>query len=174
MLVLDNVDSILEYRNRSGLYQQGVEPYRQLFDRQFKRLSPLQQQITYWLAINREGVTARFSPDGQFIVSGSCDRTLKLWDVLTGQCDQTLTGHSELIYTLLVASVQPPDETSARLTALSGSLDESIKLWDLQEKKCWQTLRTSRPYKGMKIDGIQGLTDAQWATLNALGAAPIS
>jgi hypothetical protein len=29
-----------------------------LLDRQFDRLSPLQQQIMYWLAINREGVTA--------------------------------------------------------------------------------------------------------------------
>jgi len=29
-----------------------------LLDRQFERLSPLQQQIMYWLAINREGVTS--------------------------------------------------------------------------------------------------------------------
>jgi organic radical activating enzyme len=28
-----------------------------LLDQQFDRLSPLQQQIMYWLAINREGVT---------------------------------------------------------------------------------------------------------------------
>jgi WD40 repeat protein len=115
---------------------------------------------------------ARFSPDGQFIVSASLDRTLKLWDVLTGQCDQTLTGHSELIYSLIVGSVQFGDEGSARLTALSGSLDESIKLWDLQANKCWQTLRAPRPYEGMKLEGIQGLTEAQWATLQALGAAP--
>ena len=116
-------------------------------------------------------MVARFSPDGQFIVSGSMDCTLKLWDIRTGQCYQTLAGHSELVYTLLVASVQFGDEASASLTAFSGSLDESIKLWDLQAHKCWQTLRTPRPYEDMKIKGIQGLTEAQWATLKALGAA---
>jgi WD40 repeat protein len=115
---------------------------------------------------------AQFTPDGQLIVSGSLDRTLKLWDVLTGQCDQTLVGHSDLIFTLLAASVQLADEPSARLTAFSGSLDESIKLWDLQANKCWQTLRTPRPYEGIKLEGTQGLTEAQWATLKALGAAP--
>jgi WD40 repeat protein len=115
-------------------------------------------------------MVAQFSPDAQFIVSGSLDRTLRLWDVRTGQCYQTLGSHSELIYTLLVTSIQLADEASAQLTAISGSLDESIKFWDLQANKCWQTWKVPRPYEGMKLEGIQGLTKAQWATLNALGA----
>jgi WD40 repeat protein len=117
---------------------------------------------------------AQFTPDGQFIVSGGLERTLKLWDIRTGECYRTLAGHSDLIYTLLVASIQLGDEASARFTAISGSLDESIKFWDLPAQKCWQTLRTPRPYEGMKIQGIQGLTEAQWITLNVLGAAPRS
>ncbi|MEP0885603.1 NB-ARC domain-containing protein [Trichocoleus sp. ST-U3] len=118
-------------------------------------------------------MVARFTPDGQFIVSGSLDCTLKVWDIGTGECHQTLNGHSDLIYTLLVTSTQLGEEAPTRLTAISGSLDESIKLWDLQAHKCWQTLRTSRPYEGMKVEGVQGLTEAQWATLTALGAAPL-
>jgi WD40 repeat protein len=119
-------------------------------------------------------MAAQFTPDSQFIVSGGLKRTLKLWDIRTGQCYCTLAGHSDLIYILLVASVQLGDEASARFTAISGSLDESIKFWDLQAHKCWQTLRTPRPYEGMKIGGIQGLTEAQWTTLKALGATPRS
>ena len=33
-------------------------------------------------------------PDGQRVVSGSLDKTLKVWDVETGECVTTLKGHS--------------------------------------------------------------------------------
>jgi WD40 repeat protein len=107
-----------------------------------------------------------FSPNPEWLLSASFDQTLKPWDVRTGQFYQTLARHSELIYTLLVASIQLGDEDSARLIAVSGSLDESIKLWDLQARNCWQTLRVPRPY-----EGIQEVTEAPWTTLKTLGAA---
>jgi WD40 repeat protein len=34
-----------------------------------------------------------YSPSGDLIASGSYDRTVRLWDVETGACRQTLTGH---------------------------------------------------------------------------------
>jgi hypothetical protein len=33
-----------------------------------------------------------------------------------------------------------------------------------------KTLRSDRPYEGMNITGVTGITDAQKATLKALGA----
>ena len=33
-------------------------------------------------------------PDGRRVVSGSEDKTLKVWDVATGKCVVTLEGHS--------------------------------------------------------------------------------
>jgi len=33
-----------------------------------------------------------FSADGQFLLSGGLDRTIKLWDVATGRCIRTLMG----------------------------------------------------------------------------------
>ena len=33
-------------------------------------------------------------PDGRRVVSASLDKTLKVWDVETGECLATLQGHS--------------------------------------------------------------------------------
>ena len=33
-------------------------------------------------------------PDGRRVVSASADKTLKVWDVATGECVATLEGHS--------------------------------------------------------------------------------
>jgi WD40 repeat protein len=113
--------------------------------------------------------TAQFSPEGQFILSGSLDRTLKLWDVQTGACLKTLSGHADLIYRLLVALV-PIGENPSSLTAFTASLDENIKVWDLETGDCRETWRSPRPYEGMQIHNIHGLTKAQTSTLTALGA----
>lgn len=152
-------------------------------DGQWLLSASLDQTIKLWSVATGEclqtlkghegGVTtAQFSPNGQFVVSGSLDRSVKVWDLLTGQC-YSLTGHSEMIHTLLVASVQL-ETYAATLTAFSGSLDESIKVWDLPAHKCSKTLRIPRSYEGMKIQGMQGLTQAQAATLEVLGTAASS
>ena len=39
-----------------------------------------------------------FNPQGSRLLTASSDKTAKLWDPLTGQCLQTLSGHSEEIF----------------------------------------------------------------------------
>jgi WD40 repeat protein len=48
--------------------------------------------------------------------------------------------------------------------------DGAITLWDLESGEQLQTLRRDRPYERLNITGIRGLTEAQKATLRALGA----
>ena len=35
-----------------------------------------------------------FNPDGKTVASASNDKTVKVWSVADGQCQQTLEGHS--------------------------------------------------------------------------------
>jgi WD40 repeat protein len=43
-------------------------------------------------------LACEFAPKGDTIVSGSSDKTLKIWDVASGTCQATLEGHRYLFW----------------------------------------------------------------------------
>jgi WD40 repeat protein len=115
------------------------------------------------LAGHADGVLCLSShPQSAILASGSFDCTIKLWNTSTGECLQTLSDHREPIYSI---KFHPDGRTLA-----SGSWDETIKIWDAQTGQCLQTLRADRPYEGINITGVTGLSTAQKSTLRALGA----
>jgi len=103
-----------------------------------------------------------FSPDGCTIASGSDDHTVRLWDVNSGDCLKILQGHTNGLWSV---AFSPDGQTLA-----SAGQDETIKLWKVKTGECLNTLRADRPYEGMNITGVTGLTEAQKATLRTLGA----
>jgi len=60
------------------------------------------------------------------------DKTVKIWDAATGTCTQTLTGHSDHVWSVTFS----PD---SKLVA-SGSHDKTVKIWDAATGTCTQTL----------------------------------
>jgi WD40 repeat protein len=52
------------------------------------------------LQIGHTGKVIAFSPDGKTLASGGDDRTLKLWDMKTGELKRTLIGHGAKLTTI--------------------------------------------------------------------------
>ncbi|MBW4659063.1 MAG: hypothetical protein KME15_10335 [Drouetiella hepatica Uher 2000/2452] len=110
--------------------------------------------------------TVSFSPNSKTLVSGSFDHTLKIWNSNTGECLQTFRGHTSGILSVLWQSLAV--EGVPRI--ISSSLDGTIKIWHPETGVCLQTLRAPRPYEGMNVTRLSGLTEAQQETLRELGA----
>ncbi len=72
------------------------------------------------------------SPDGQTLVSGSWDATIKAWELSTGKLVRTLTDHAGTVYS---AAISPDGQT-----LVSGSKDKTIKVWELSTGKLVRTL----------------------------------
>jgi len=69
-----------------------------------------------------------FSSDGTSLVSGSHDKTVKLWDIQTGGVIRTIHDHATLVFSVSIS----PDCT----TVASGSVDNKICLWNVQTGEC--------------------------------------
>jgi len=74
-----------------------------------------------------------FSSDGTALVSGSNDKTVKLWDVQTGGVVKTFFGHTNLVTSVSI---------SADYTMIaSGSFDNTVHLWDIHTGDCHHVIK---------------------------------
>jgi WD40 repeat protein len=86
-----------------------------------------------------------WSPDGSLLATASADRTVRIWDVATGEVLNTLRGHTEGV----IGVAWSPDGT--RL--LTHSRDETARVWDAETG---EALLVFREHEELVVD-------AQWS-----------
>ncbi|CAG8973018.1 hypothetical protein HYALB_00007867 [Hymenoscyphus albidus] len=65
------------------------------------------------------------------LVSGGCDRDVRVWDMSTGESLHTLRGHTSTVRCLKMAN---------STTAISGSRDTTLRVWDIETGLCKNVL----------------------------------
>lgn len=64
-----------------------------------------------------------FSLDGKYVLTGSQNHTVRLWDVTTGKTVQTLNAHAGDVYGVAFS----PDGQ----TVITGNEDGTARLWQV-------------------------------------------
>jgi len=103
-----------------------------------------------------------WTASGERLISGGSDGMVRWWDVPREECVRIRKAHQGTVQSL---GISP----NGRRLASCGD-DHAIHLWDLEGGDWLRTLRRDRPYERLDITGIRGLSDAQKASLRALGA----
>ncbi|KAI0289930.1 WD40-repeat-containing domain protein, partial [Multifurca ochricompacta] len=78
------------------------------------------------------GATRGWGQPGALVVSGGCDKDVRVWDVRTGLTLYVLRGHTSTIRCLKVLHNRP--------VAVSGSRDSTLRVWDVQRGRMLRVL----------------------------------
>ncbi|KAJ1978554.1 hypothetical protein H4R35_001863 [Dimargaris xerosporica] len=85
-----------------------------------------------------------------WVMTGSWDKSVRVWDQRSGECLQVLTGHSDFVKCLVlapggrhcrVAAALDGQTLSGHPWLFSGSSDATIRQWDLATHRCVRVLQ---------------------------------
>ncbi|XP_049832057.1 notchless protein homolog 1 [Schistocerca gregaria] len=137
----DPVNNTSVTYNKTEMQQQALQKYESVIANGGERLVSGSDDFTLFLwqpESNKKPVArmtghqqlindVKFSPDARIIASASFDKSIKLWDGLTGKYLTSLRGHVQAVYQVAWAA-------DSRLL-VSGSADSTLKVWNLKSGK---------------------------------------
>ncbi|HEX8565308.1 MAG TPA: TIR domain-containing protein [Pyrinomonadaceae bacterium] len=135
------------------------EEYRWLLD---ACLSPLKDNPKAVVAENADQIifdkvlkghtnstaSVAITADGKLIVSGSFDKTIRVWETESGKCLSVLKDKANPVLSVAI--------TADGKLIVSGSLDKTVRVWETESGKCLSVLKghTDSPYGvGITADG---------------------
>lgn len=92
-----------------------------------------QKSPAHSIAANHRFVALAVSLDGKYVISGSFDELVRVWDIKTGKCVTIMEGHNGFVWDIAIS-------LDGKI-ALSGSSDKSVRFWDIKTGECVRILR---------------------------------
>jgi WD40 repeat protein len=95
-----------------------------------------------------------FSPDDRILVSGCYDKTVRVWDLITGGLIKIMIGHKGVVTSVAISRNGK--------TLITASADNTVRLWDIRR----ETQQTIGNFGG----GVTSVTFSQDGTMVAAGS----
>jgi WD40 repeat protein len=77
-----------------------------------------------------------------YIITGSADKTIRIWSLSLYQCFKTLQGHSDNVTCL---------EIYSKDLLLSGSTDKTIRIWSIESGNCLNKIINDSRIRCLKL-----------------------
>lgn len=101
-------------------------------------------------------VATDISDDGRFLVTGSADHTVKLWDLSTGREIRTFTGHQGGI-----KEVRLDEEHDLLVSAAETTGGAELRTWSISSGSGGRTVKAGKDLTMLGV--LLGDTEIQWA-----------
>ena len=83
-------------------------------------------------------LSIQFSPDDKLLVSGSDDKTIRVWDVNTRQAIKTLTGHNNEVRYVRFS------QNGKLIISCSCEQESELKIWRVSNFELIATINTGQ------------------------------